>query len=231
MCPLHRFYSQCSSLILQLCIDQSETTAPVLKHQTSFQHPFSSHPPNSHAILSTSVTLCALIACVGNVPQTGARLQYMAAAGASGASFACGRCGVCLILSRSLGSLFSLSRLSLSLGIFAGTCGEPVCGAPGVETSVAVLWLGDPAVLLPASVPPPPPPLCPIDALLTWLPPLLSTSLPASLGARRELGTRGKLREFAFALAPVTGPALFNPVGGGVGEKYAPVALRGAGGE
>lgn len=35
----------------------------VSKHHTSLQHSLSSHPPNTHAIPSTSVTVCARIFC------------------------------------------------------------------------------------------------------------------------------------------------------------------------
>src|SRR5882762_6852267 len=71
-----------------------ECDAPVLKHQTSFQHPLSSQPPNNQAILSTRVTLCARMLCEGNVPQTGALLQYMTDAGASSALFEWAKCGI-----------------------------------------------------------------------------------------------------------------------------------------
>lgn len=60
----------------------------------SFQQPLSSHPPNSHATLSTSVTVCARILRIGSVPCTGARDQYMAVAGAMGTSSLWGSRGV-----------------------------------------------------------------------------------------------------------------------------------------
>lgn len=64
------------------------------KRYTSFQQALSSHPPNSHATLSTRVTVCARMLCMGSVPWTGARDQYMMVAGAVGTSLPVGRRGV-----------------------------------------------------------------------------------------------------------------------------------------
>src|ERR1700676_405539 len=66
---------------------------PVSKQYTSFQHPFSSQPPNNHTTWSTSVALCALIPRVGIWPYAGALLQYMHVVGASSTSFECGKRG------------------------------------------------------------------------------------------------------------------------------------------
>lgn len=73
---------------------RDEDCVPVLKHQTSFQHPLSSQPPKIHAVLSIRVALCARIPCPGITPYTGALLQYINVAGASSTSFEKAKCGV-----------------------------------------------------------------------------------------------------------------------------------------
>ena len=138
-------------------LEVRRANAPVLKQNTSFQHPFSSHPPNNHAILSISVTLCARIPCNGIAPYTGARLQCMSVAAVGSTSLACGRWGVFRVLyvvggpepfalfpSRSLSlPLFSPPSLSLSLSRSLTVAGEPDRCLRGVATPLRVSPLMD----------------------------------------------------------------------------------------
>jgi hypothetical protein len=60
----------------------------------SLKHPLSSQPPNIHATLSASVTVCARKPCVGRVPHTGALLQYITGGGAGSTLSTFGRWGI-----------------------------------------------------------------------------------------------------------------------------------------
>lgn len=97
--------------------ETGQACLPVWKHQTSLKQSTSSHPPKTHAVWSTRVTLCARMPCVGSVPQTGALLQYMTLAGAGSASRLCGRWGI--VRMRGTGS--PLAELKVALDCFAGS--------------------------------------------------------------------------------------------------------------
>jgi hypothetical protein len=60
---------------------------PVSKQKISLYVSLASAPPNSHAVVSTRVTVCARKPCEGQAPYTGARLQYITVLGANSAFF------------------------------------------------------------------------------------------------------------------------------------------------
>ena len=100
MCPLHRLCQEVglvgSAKNTKKGLKKAfgETHAPILKHHMSLKHPPSSQPPNNHATLSASVTVCARTPCVGSDPQTGALLQYITGGGAGSTLVALGRWGI-----------------------------------------------------------------------------------------------------------------------------------------
>ena len=85
--PLERL---CETIFQERVQGTSEMDAPMSKVHKSFAQPLSSHPPNNHAVFSTSVTVCARMLRLGRCPYTGARDQYMSVGGA-GSAGPCGR--------------------------------------------------------------------------------------------------------------------------------------------